>query len=321
MSEKDINNPDNIQVNAHDGAVSVDEKDRTVLLTNNETIIVEKPEEYSIIPNNRPRKVYGGMWGPLEVGALGAAMMVILAAMGVFFFLTLPAKRELEAHRLRKDKLEQELISAREKYGSITSTETQVAKLVSSVDQFETQYLPVASNGRTSLYQRLNNLIGAYGLVNTSGPDYAPLEMADATSGSESEDERGRARFRSLFPGAYVTMTLEGSYQNLRRFIRDIETGNEFVIISSIQLEPSDSQSSTQRRAESDPVQQNDMQMEPYGPGPRRNPGMRPMPVPQITPRKGRTIGETVSLRLEMAAYFRRSTMPALPPAGPGVQQ
>lgn len=322
MSENNINNPDNIQVNAHDGAVTVDEKDRTVLLTNNETIIVEKPETYNIIPNNRPRKVYGGMWGPLEVGALGAAMMVILAAMGVFFFLTLPAKRELEAHRLRKDTLEQELISARTKYGDITNTETQVAKLVSSVDQFETTYLPVATNGRTSLYQRLNNLIGSYGLINTSGPDYAPLEIADATHGAESEEERGRARFRSLFPGAYVTMTLEGSYQNLRRFIRDIETGNEFVIISSIELEPSDSQSSTQRKTESDQdTTLSDMQMSPNGPGVGRGPVMGPGPVPQITPRRGRTLGEVVSLRLEMAAYFRRSTLPAVPAADPGVQQ
>jgi hypothetical protein len=117
-------------------------------------------------------------------------------------------------------------------------------------------------------------------------------------------------------------MTLEGSYQNLRRFIHDIETGNEFVIISSIQLEPSDSQSGGERSSEADPVQQNDMPMGPgMGPGQGRNPGTRPMPVPQITPRKGRTIGETVSLRLEMAAYFRRTTMPALPPAAPGVQQ
>lgn len=58
MSEQDINNPENtIKVNAHDGAVTVDEKDRTVLLTNTETIIVEKPEQYNIVPNNRPRKV------------------------------------------------------------------------------------------------------------------------------------------------------------------------------------------------------------------------------------------------------------------------
>ena len=310
MSEKDVNNPeDTIQVNLHDGAVSVDEKERTVLLTKNETIIVENPEEYSIIPNNRPRKVYGGMWGPLEVGALGAAMMVILMAMGVYFFLTLPAKRELEADRARKDKLEQDLISARNKYGDITNTETQVAKLVSSVDQFETTYLPVASNGRTSLYQKLNDKIHAYGLLNTSGPDYAPLEMADAAQGVESDDERGRARFRSLFPGAYVTMTLEGSYQNLRRFIRDVETGNEFVIISSIELEPSDSQSRAQEQETA--VVQDDMMMDPSMPG---------MPGPQPRQRRGRTLGEVVSLRMEMAAYFRRSTMPVLAPA-PGVQQ
>ena len=317
MSEKDINNPeDTIQVNAHDGAVAVDEKDRTVLLTNNETIIVEKPEEYNINPSNRPRNVYGGMWGPLEVGALGAAMMVILAAMGVYFFLTLPAKRELEANRARKDKLEQELISARNKYGDITSTETQVAKLVSSVDQFETTYLPVASNGRTSLYQRLNGLIYGYGLVNTSGPDYAPLEMADLTNGVESENERGRARFRSLFPGAYVTMTLEGSYQNLRRFIRDIETGNEFVIISSIELEPSDSQARAER-AEGGTAQ-DDIMMGQANPN---FPPVGPMPgSPQVQRPKGRTLGEVVSLRLEMAAYFRRSTQPAVEPV-PGVQQ
>jgi hypothetical protein len=316
MSEQNINDPEKtIEVNMHDGAVAVDEKDRTVLLTNNETIIVEKPEQYNIIPNDRPRKVYGGMWGPLEVGALGAAVLVILAAMGVFFFLTLPAKRELEAHRTRKNTLEQELLSSRTKYGDITSTETQVAKLVSSVDQFETQYLPVASNGRTSLYQRLNNLIGAYGLVNTSGPDYAPLEMADAANGAESEEERGRARFRSLFPGAYVTMTLEGPYQNLRRFIRDIETGNEFIIISSIELEPSDSQSTT-GQSEAAPVQDDPMLNQPNG----GFPGTGRMPGPQQMRPKGRTLGEVVSLRMEMAAYFRRSTLPAVQPEAPGVQ-
>ena len=193
-----------------------------------------------------------------------------------------------------------------------------MAKLVSSVDQFETTYLPVASNGRTSLYQRLNNLIIGHGLINTSGPDYAPLEMADATKGVESEDERGRARFRSLFPGAYVTMTLEGSYQNLRRFIRDIETGNEFVIISSIELEPSDSQARAQRPEAAVAPEQDDMMMP--QPNPNFPQGGRLPGSQQVQRPKGRTLGEVVSLRLEMAAYFRRSTLPAVPLA-PGVQQ
>ena len=314
MSDQDNNNPEKtIEVNAHDGAVAVDEKDRTVLLTGSETIIVEKPEEYSIIPNNRPRKVYGGMWGPLEVGALGAGMMVLLAAVGVFFFLTLPAKRELEASRQSKNRLEQELISARGKYGDITSTETQVAKLVSSVDQFETQYLPVAANGRTSLYQRLNGLIHAHGLVNTSGPDYAPLEAADQASGPQREEERGRGKFRSLFPGSYVTMTLEGSYHNVRRFIRDIETGNEFIIISSIELEPSDSQPTEKRGRQEQAGQASDFD------DPNATPGRQL--GPQVTPRKGRTHGEVVSLRMEMAAYFRRSVVPPPVAAEPGAQQ
>ena len=338
MSDQDINNPEStMKVNEHDGAVTVDEKDRTVLLTNSETIIVEKPEEYNIIPNNRPRKVYGGMWGPLEVGALGAAMLVLIAAMAVYFFLTLPAKRELEASRARKDDLEKELISARGKYGDITNTETHVAKLVSSVDQFEMAYLPVASNGRTALYQRLNTLINAYGLINTSGPDYAPLETADQNEGTEREEDRGRSRFRSLFPGAYVTMTLEGSYQDLRRFIRDIETGNEFIIVSSIQLEPSDSQSSESRRQapQQDPsLSQGGIPQGGISQGGIPRGGIPPMgeyPMPgrqqqqqsanQPMQRKGRTLGEVVSLRMEMAAYFRRSNAPAAPAMETGVQQ
>jgi hypothetical protein len=91
------------------------------------------------------------------------------------------------------------------------------------------------------LYQRINGLIGAYGLTNTNGPTYAPLELADIDQNNQSDAERGRARFRSLFPGMYITMTVEGSYQNLRRFIREVETGNEFVIISSVELAPSES--------------------------------------------------------------------------------
>jgi hypothetical protein len=35
-------------------------------------------------------------------------------------------------------------------------------------------------------------------------------------------------------------MTLEGSYQNLRRFIREIETSNQFVVVSAVELEPSE---------------------------------------------------------------------------------
>lgn len=299
-----------IAVNRHDGVVAVEEADRTVLLTPNETIIVEKQPEYDIAPANRPKKVYGGMWGPAEIGVVGVASLAVIAALAAYFFFTLPAKRELERNRATRDRLEAELTSAKAKYGDITNIEAHVAKLVSSVSDFESAYLPVAASGNTALYQKLNGLMAAHGLVNTSGPDYAPLEITRVGENEQSEEERGRSRYRSLFPGTYVTMTLEGPYANLRRFIREIETGNDFVIISAIELEPSDSQPTAERESAQQPVQMN--------PG---FPGMgQPVGNPnQVRRPKGRTHGEVVSLRMEMAAYFRRST--AEVPATAAVQQ
>lgn len=325
MSEKDLNKPvtegdqPDIVVNEYgstrDSAVVVEEEDRTVLLTKDETIVIEKEPRLDIAPKNRPRKVYGGMWGNAEIVTVALAMFAVLTLILIYVFLVIPSNRELEANRSKRDRLEQELMAAKAKYGDITSTETQVAKLLSSVNDFEVGYLPVAATGRNALYQRLNGLIYAYGLVNTTGPDYSPLETADQTLANQTDEERGRAKFRSLFPGVYVTMTVEGSYQNLRRFIKEVETGREFVVISAVELEPSD----TQQQRESTPGQQVNTGGVPMQGGPNIPPAyggfnnppggqFQQPPGQQARPAapRGKTHGETVSLRLEMAAYFRR---------------
>ena len=162
-------------------------------------------------------------------------MLAVITVLLVYVFVVAPSNREVANNRLRLSNLESELASAREKYGSIESTQTQVSVLLSSVSEFESQHLPPAATGRTALYQRINSLIASYGLTNTTGPDFVPLELADDTQGKQTEDEKGKAKFRSIFPGVYVTTTLEGPYQNLRRFIKDIETGNEFVVVSSVE--------------------------------------------------------------------------------------
>jgi hypothetical protein len=109
-------------------------------------------------------------------------------------------------------------------------------------------------------------------------------------------------------------MTVEGSYQNIRRFIREIETGSDFVVVSAVELEPSDTEGSTDKQP-GDPSQ----------PGAASDPnsglpiGLSGKPIQnagtQTSPRnKGKTHGEVVSLRLEMAAYFRRpNVMPQMP--------
>lgn len=294
-----------------DSAVVVEEENRTVLLTENETIIFEKEPRIDIVPKNRPRKVYAGMWGKNEIATVGLGLLAILAVVILVVLVVLPAQKELEKNKAERNRLESELVTTRNKYGTITTTEARVAELMTSVNDFETRFLPVESIGKTALYQRINGLIGAYGLVNTTGPDFSPLQISDDNRSQESEAERGRSKFQSLFPGVYATMTVEGSYQNLRRFIREIETSNQFVVISAVELEPAENEekgkeneaSVTKAAINSVKINENDAAGLPQG---------APV-IQQTAPQtqttkivRGKTRGETVSLRLEMAAYFRR---------------
>lgn len=255
----------------------------------------------------RPRKVYSGMWGVPEIAAVSTCALILLLSILLYVFVVMPSNREVAKNKSETDRLAVELISAQTKYGEITDTKTQVAKLLTSVSDFETRFLPAAMNGRSSLYQRINGLIVAYGLTNTTGPDYQALEPAGIDDdNNKSEGERGRERFRSLFPGVYVTMTVEGSYQNLRRFIREIETGNEFVVVSSVELAPSDTE-----QKKDDPTKPPQNAGVPTGSDPTMAAGSGPGSVTQpagdgVKKPQGKTHGEVVALRLEMAAYFRR---------------
>ncbi|MBK8305054.1 MAG: hypothetical protein IPK98_17320 [Chloracidobacterium sp.] len=249
------------------------------------------------------------MWGPLEIAAVAIGFMTLIGVGFLYFVLVLPSNQELAKNKSEADRLEAELVSARSKYGQITTTEAQVAKLLTSVDDFQTRFLPATTNGQTALYQRLNGLIRGYGLVNTSGPDYAPLEIVDQNTTQETEEERGRAKFRSLFPGVYVTVTLEGSYQNLRRFIREIESGREFIVVSSVELAPSDSDGQKQQNTQTAPAIAGGL------------PGFNQpvvQPATQVQRPKGKMHGEVVSLQIEMAAYFRR---PDFAPMAPVTKQ
>jgi hypothetical protein len=113
-------------------------------------------------------------------------------------------------------------------------------------------------------------------------------------------------------------MTLDGSYQNLRQFIREIETNrNLFVVITSVELEPSENKEKEDDKTK--PVQASinnqPTAANPNGQSPNRFGGQipnyqQPQPSGQLQNEtkvdRGKTHGETVTLRLEMATYFRR---------------
>lgn len=260
---------------------------------------------------NKQRRVNLGAWGKSEIVIVTVSVVVLFLSLVFYVFVTLPEENSLERNVAERNRLRAEIEAESQKYKSFTTTEEQINNLVKSAEDFEIKYLPIADFGRTALYQRLNSLISQYKLVNTSGPDYAPLDIVTKQSQTE---ERGRNRFQSIFPGVYVTMTVEGTYSNLRKFIRELEAGNQFTIIASIELESSTDQQEISSGEQLPEEVSNQPFMRPGQMNPTIGSGIRVYNPNEFVQNKqsrskGKISGEVVSLKIELASYFRRPSI------------
>ncbi|HEV2903992.1 MAG TPA: GspMb/PilO family protein, partial [Pyrinomonadaceae bacterium] len=112
---------------------------------------------------------------------------------------------------------------------------------------------------------------------NTAGPTYTQLEPIGSkgqVQPTTSAEKQTNAKWQTIYPGIAVSVTVEGPYQRVRRFVREIESSRQFLIINEVELES---------------VMQSGVATDPSTPG-------------------GATGGRAtlVSLRLEMATYFHR---------------
>ena len=217
---------------------------------------------------------------PELIGLTAAALIAIITLFAYFYFF-LPARSRMNSAQLERDRLQAILRSSEFNLQQTTTVTDEVSKINTSMQDFENNWLPVAESGRMSLYRTLNDLIKSNGLRNTAGPSYTPLEPIGSKkqiSPSESATKQGLNKWQSIYPGIAVSLTVEGPYQGVRHFVRDIEASRQFLIINAVELEG---------------VTQTGV--------PESLPPARPG-VPGGTGGKG----TLVSLRLEMATYFQR---------------
>jgi Tfp pilus assembly protein PilO len=211
--------------------------------------------------------------GPAEIiGLAGSVLVLLLVVMSYLYFLV-PANSRLDALQSERSRLQAQLRDSQAIVRQGETTEAAVQKITQSLDEFESNQLLGADVGRMGLYNSLNVLIRKNGLRNTSGPTYTPLEASDSKVGA-SGTRSANTKWQSIYPGIAISVTVEGQYQNLRRFIRDLDTNKQFVIINSVELERS-TETNNLASAEGDPTS-----------------GAR---------------GALVSLRLEMTTYFQRA--------------
>ena len=213
-----------------------------------------------------------GILGPAElIGLAGSVLILVLVIVSYLYFL-LPARSRHDTLQLERSRLQSQILNSRDVVLQGQSTDTTVQNITRSLDAFESDRLIGANPGRMSLYDSLNQLISKNGLRNTSGPTYTPLDPSGSKTGT-SGSRSANTKWQSIYPGIAISVTVDGQYQNLRRFVRDIETNKQFLIINSVELE---------RATETNSA-----------------------PPVAVAPAGG-TSGSLVSLRLEMATYFQR---------------
>jgi Tfp pilus assembly protein PilO len=177
-----------------------------------------------------------GMFGVAEILGLGVSALILIVVIISYVYFLVPARSRRDALQLERSRLQTQLRNSQDIVRVGENTQTTVTKITESLEGFQNNRLSSAGQGRMSLYGELNQLIRKNSLRNTSGPSYTPL--ASSTVKQNSTGTRSAStKWQSVYPGIAVSLTVEGQYQNLRRFIRDLEVSRQFIIINAIELE------------------------------------------------------------------------------------
>ena len=223
---------------------------------------------------NRLRKSHRqGMLGVAEaIGLAGGALMLLAVFVGYLYFLV-PARSQATSLARDRDLRQKHLRGMQADFDRGQSTKATVQKITDSLDDFENNRLVDRNAGRMFLYEELNQLIRKNALRNSSGPTYALLDPIDTATQERAApaSKSAAAKWQSIYPGIAVNLTVEGPYQTLRHFVRDLESSKSFITINAVELE---------RATESN------AQLSPDG--------------------SAKSANAPISLRLDLATYFQR---------------
>lgn len=213
------------------------------------------------------------MFGLAEILALAGSCFVLFLVLLSYLYFLVPARSQRASLETDRTRLQTNLTKLKGIVNERQNTKETVDEITVSLNRFETDSLLKQDEGRKDLYGELNRLIIKNSLRNTSGPSYTPLEPlgAKVTAGTSVT-----TKWQSVYPGIGVLVTVEGSYQNLRHFIRDIERTRHFVVINQVELQRAENGSQLANESES-----------------------------------GGTRASLVSLQLNMAMYFQRDDVVA----------
>lgn len=220
----------------------------------------------------------GKMFGVAEVAALAGSCLILVLVLLSYLYFLVPARSRVASLENDRKQLQTNLQTLQTVVKKEENTKDTVQRITTSLDKFETDFLLRQDQGRMDLYDELNQLIIKNRVRNTSGPTYTEL---DPEGTKQTGGKNIATKWQSFYPGVAVMVTVEGQYENVRRFIRDVERSKQFVVINEVELQ--------RARDTNAPVSVE-------GDGSE---------AAQSAPGAG-SRGSLVSLQLSMATYFQR---------------
>src|SRR5829696_1756172 len=176
----------------------------------------------------------GKMFGVAEVAALAGSCFVLVLVLLSYLYFLVPARSRLASLNADLKQTQTNLQTLDGVVDKEQNTKQNVDRAAESLNKFETEHLMRADEGRMDSFRELNEMIVKNNLRNTSGPTYTPLDPAGTKANS---GKTVVTKWQSFYPGTAVMVTVEGEYQNVRRFIRDIERSRQFVVINEVELQ------------------------------------------------------------------------------------
>jgi Tfp pilus assembly protein PilO len=174
-----------------------------------------------------------------EIVALAAAALLLTLAAGAYFFLLVPERSRLASLETERAQLQAKLRASNEGVERNETTQASVDKIVTSLGEFETTALASRDpQTTTAVIGELNEKTRRHSLARAQF-SFSHLDEAvpGQTSAQAARARQNASQRESVFPAIDISLTIEGAYGNLRRFIRDIEQSRRFIVINGIQLE------------------------------------------------------------------------------------
>lgn len=241
---------------------------------------------------SRPRpnvKTFVKSISPMEVASVVLLVMIVVGTFLIYSFWILPDQVrgvQLSSEVRANDKKIEELRARVVDPSAVTS---QFQEVKDSLDTFRGSILQPRLVGKQEILQAIDRSVKETGVSFASSVQFNTDEaqsIEESSKRKRSKDESGEsAHGVASYPALEATMSIAGTYGQLRSFISRFEGGKQFVVINSVSLS---SQSSAVPTS-----------VEPGGP-PRRATRSGPL--------------DAITLELHMTAYFQ-------PESGPGAPQ